>query len=129
MESETVSILQKNILLLTQNNLPEYEYIPQHYKPLPSLFTLHEIIELLRAIIFPGYFGEIIVNLNTLEFHLGVKIERLYSLLKVQIHNGIEFNAEDKGKDTSEELSSELTLAFKQGFFAASKHAFNDSAR
>lgn len=55
--------------------------------------------------------------MNTLEIHLGVKIERLYSLLKLQILNGIRFNAEDKENeykenDSSEELSSEMALAF-----------------
>jgi len=72
MKVDTVNILQRNISLLVQNNLHEYDYIPQHYKPLPSLFILNEIVELLRAIIFPGYFGDVIVDLNTLEFHLGV---------------------------------------------------------
>ena len=112
MESETVTILQKNVSMLTKNNLQEYEYIPQHYKPLPSLITLHEIVELLRAIIFPGYFGEVIVNSNTLEFHLGVKIEQLYALLKVQILNGLQFNAEHLENDSTEELASEIALTF-----------------
>jgi len=112
MKTETMEILQKNILLLTKNDLPEYEYIPQHYKPLPSLVTLHEIVELLRAIIFPGYFGEVIVNSNTFEFHLGVKIERLFILLKEQIQNGLRFNSSEIEKDNSVELASETALAF-----------------
>lgn len=112
MKTETVEILQKNISLLTQNNLPEYEYIQQHYKPLPSLKTLHEIVELLRAIIFPGYFGEVIVNSDTLEFHLGVKIERLNNLLKEQILNGLRFNAVENGSEYSDKIASETALAF-----------------
>jgi len=112
MKTETMEILQKNILLLTQNDLPEYEYIPQHYKPLPSLVTLHEIVELLRAIIFPGYFGEVVVNSNTFEFHLGVKIERLFILLKEQIQNGLRFNSNEIEKDNSVELASESALSF-----------------
>jgi serine O-acetyltransferase len=112
MKTEIVKVLQKNISKLTQNNLPEYEYIPQHYKPLPSLLTLHEIVELLRAIIFPGYFGEVVVNSNTLEFHLGVKIERLYILLKEQILNGLRFNSTDNDIDQSDEQASETALTF-----------------
>lgn len=112
MKTETVEILQKNILLLTQNNLPEYEYIPQHYKPLPSLRTLHEIVELLRAIIFPGYFGEVIINSDTMEFHLGVKMERLYTLLKDQILNGLRFNSTDNEIDYPDERASEIALTF-----------------
>jgi len=112
MKTETVEILQKNILLLTQNNVAEYEYIPQHYKPLPSLLTLHEIVELLRAIIFPGYFGEMILKSNTLEFHIGVKIERLFGLLKEQILNGLRFNSNGDKIDFSAEMASETALAF-----------------
>jgi serine O-acetyltransferase len=112
MKTEIVKVLQRNISKLTQNNLPEYEYIPQHYKPLPSLLTLHEIVELLRAIIFPGYFGEVVVNSNTLEFHLGVKIERLYMLLKEQILNGLRFNSTDNEIDQSDERASETALTF-----------------
>jgi serine O-acetyltransferase len=112
MKTEIVKVLQRNISMLTQNNLPEYQYIPQHYKPLPSLLTLHEIVELLRAIIFPGYFGEVVVNSNTLEFHLGVKIERLYSLLKEQILNGLRFDSTDNEIDNSDEQASEIALTF-----------------
>jgi len=112
MKTETVETLQKNILLLTQNNVAEYEYIPQHYKPLPSLLTLHEIVELLRAIIFPGYFGEMILKSNTLEFHIGVKIERLFGLLKEQILNGLRFNSNGDKIDFSAEMASETALAF-----------------
>jgi serine O-acetyltransferase len=112
MKTETIEALQKNILQLIKNDLPEYEYIPQHYKPLPSLLKLQEIVELLRAIIFPGYFGEVIVNSNTLEFHLGVKIERLYKLLKEQILNGLRFNSNENEIDQTDEQASEAALTF-----------------
>ncbi|MDD4968334.1 MAG: serine acetyltransferase [Paludibacter sp.] len=112
MKTETVEVLQKSISLLTQNNLPEYKYIPRHFKPLPSLLTLHEIVELSRAIIFPGYFGEVIVNPHTLEFYLGVKIERLYSLLKEQILNGLRFESTENESDHSDSLASETALTF-----------------
>jgi len=112
MKTEIVEILQKNITLLTKNDLPEYTFIPQHYKPLPSLLKLHEIVELLRAIVFPGYFGEVIENSNTLEFHLGVKMERLYNLLREQILNGLRFNTKNNGTDISNEHASETALSF-----------------
>lgn len=112
MKTEIVEILQKNIALLTKNDLPEYTFIPQHYKPLPSLLKLHEIVELLRAIVFPGYFGEVIENSNTLEFHLGVKMERLYNLLREQILNGLRFNTKNNGTDISNEHASETALSF-----------------
>jgi len=112
MKSEIGKILQKDILLLTQKNFPEYEYIPQHYKPLPSLHTLKEIVELLRAVIFPGYFGEVIVDSNTLEYHLGVKIEQLFNLLKEQTLNGLQFNSNNNEIEHSDRLATEIALTF-----------------
>ena len=112
MTPNTAKVLQKNIALLTQNDVPEYQYIQLHNKPLPSLAQLREVVELLRAIIFPGYFGETILSSNTLEFHLGVNFERLYGLLKEQIHNGLCFNKTDLKSDNSKALASEIALTF-----------------
>lgn len=41
--------------------------------PLPSAKALRDIIELARAIIFPGYFGNSTVNSRTVTYHIGVK--------------------------------------------------------
>ena len=112
MKTQAVEVFQKNVSLLTENIFPEYEYIPRHFKPLPSTHTLHEIVELLRAIIFPGYFGEGILNPDTQEFYLGVQIERIFGLLKVQILNGLRFNSEDDESEESVEIAHETALYF-----------------
>lgn len=49
--------------------------------PLPSAKVLRDIIELARAIIFPGYFGNSTVNSRTVTYHIGVNVERLFDLL------------------------------------------------
>lgn len=77
--------------------------------PLPSSRVLEEIIELSRAIIFPGYFGKSSVNTRTIKFHIGVNVEKLYKLLTDQIMAGLCFACEvcpdggskcrDKAKD------------------------------
>jgi len=53
--------------------------------PLPSAKVLRDIIELARAIIFPGYFGNSTVNSRTVTYHIGVNVERLFDLLTEQI--------------------------------------------
>ena len=40
--------------------------------PLPSAKSLYKIVELARAIIFPGYFGNSTVNSHTINYHIGV---------------------------------------------------------
>ena len=53
--------------------------------PLPSAKVLRDIIELARAIIFPGYFGNSTVNSRTVTYHIGVNVERLFDLLTEQM--------------------------------------------
>jgi serine O-acetyltransferase len=104
-------IIQKNVRLLSGHSLPEYEYIPRHDKPLPSNLKLSEIVDLVRSIIFPGYFGESITKFQTLEYHVGINVEKLHTLLSEQIQYGICFSDYIKCND-SVALASELSLAF-----------------
>lgn len=63
--------------------------------PLPSGKALGEIIDLLRAIIFPGYFGKSSVNTRTIRYHIGVDIEQLHKLLTDQIMAGLCFSCSE----------------------------------
>ncbi len=54
-------------------------------EPLPSGRALRRIVELARAILFPGYFGNSTVNSRTLPYHIGVNIEQLFEELAGQI--------------------------------------------
>lgn len=67
--------------------------------PLPSGKVLKEIIDLSRAIIFPGYFGKSTVNTRTIRYHIGVNIERLYKLLTDQILAGLCFSCYNEDID------------------------------
>ncbi len=69
----------------------------QHHEgtPLPSAQALQDIIDLARSIIFPGYFGNSTVNSHTLQYHIGVNMERMYNLLTEQILAGLCFNSND----------------------------------
>lgn len=62
--------------------------------PLPSGPALGEIVELTRAIIFPGFYGHSTVHAHTLQYHLGVEVERLHELLAEQIQAGYCFGQE-----------------------------------
>lgn len=59
--------------------------------PMPSVEVLAEIVQLTRAILFPGYFGDADVNSRTMLYHIGVNIDRLQVLLKMQIKAGLCF--------------------------------------
>lgn len=64
--------------------------------PLPSGPALQEIVDLCRALIFPGFYGNSNLNSKTLEFHVGVNVERLFQLLSEQVMAGLCFI---QGKD------------------------------
>ena len=59
--------------------------------PLPSNDALREIVTITREILFPGYFGQSKVMTDSIAFHLGVNIEKLYRLLKKQVMAGLCF--------------------------------------
>ena len=63
--------------------------------PLPSARSIREIIELTRSIIFPGYFGASKINRNTVRYHIGVQVERLFELLSDQISAALCFQSAD----------------------------------
>ena len=53
----------------------------------PSWPVLEEIVQLARAVIFPGYYGKSSVDPNTLRFHIVVTVEQLHHLLEQQIRD------------------------------------------
>ena len=59
--------------------------------PLPSGPALEEIVELARAILFPGFYGKSSLNTHTISYHIGVSIERLHKLLTDQVLAGLCF--------------------------------------
>ena len=83
--------------------------------PLPSGKALEEIINLSRSILFPGYYGNSSVNISTIKYHIGVRVEKLYEKLTEQILAGLCF-ANDCESETSQEL---LRQRAKAGVIAA----------
>ena len=74
--------------------------------PLPSARALQDVIDLTRAILFPGYFGNSTVNSRTVGYHIGVNVERLFDLLTQQILAGLCF-VEDETHSGCGELQRE----------------------
>lgn len=111
MNASIVNTIEKNIKLLINGDVKEYDYIPLHDKPLPSLQKLQVIVDLFRSIIFPGYHGDSVTDNDTLAFHMGVNLERLYNLLKVQVQNGLCFEASEAQCIESQKLAPEIARA------------------
>lgn len=67
---------------------------------MPSGRVLSEVVELVRAIVFPGYYGDVTSDSSTLRYRLGVNVEQLYSKLSSQIYAALSFCHD---RDCSEE--------------------------
>ncbi len=60
-------------------------------EPMPSGRVLADVVELVRSIIFPGFFGEAYKDDSTLEYRTGLNIAKVFDLLSEQIHAGLCF--------------------------------------
>ena len=78
--------------------------------PLPSGKALEDIINLSRSILFPGYFGNSSVNISTIKYHIGVRVEKLYEMLAEQILAGLCF-ANDCETETQADLQHQRAKA------------------
>ena len=72
---------------------------------LPSGKVLQSLVELCRAILFPGYYGQARITGQTIRFHTGVSIEQLFEELSKQIYAGLCL------ANTSQTISSQTAKA------------------
>ena len=84
-------------------------------EPLPSARVLCDIIDLARAILFPGYYGNSTVNSHTINYHIGVNVETLFNLLHEQILAGLCFASNgdcDSCTETKREEAGKMAAKF-----------------
>lgn len=65
-------------------------------EPLPSIRNLSKVIDLVREILFPGYFGNTTLRNGTTQHYMGVYIDELYELLSGEILAGMCFECTDE---------------------------------
>ena len=76
-----------------------YQIVCHQHKigePLPSIVQLSKIIDLVREILFPGYFGNTSLRTNTTQHYMGVYVDELYELLSDEILAGMCFECTDE---------------------------------
>jgi serine O-acetyltransferase len=66
----------------------------KHDIPMLSVDSLSECVELLRAVLFPGFFGVSEVTPQTMRYHLGATLDRVSMLLTEQVKRGICFTTD-----------------------------------
>lgn len=90
MNSRHEQVLRDTVSALSYSDtLPGLCHYRWQGEPLPSHESAHEIVELCRSLIFPGFFGDSAVNRFNVVYHAGLWMERLYTLLTDQITAGL----------------------------------------
>ena len=111
-EDKLKSIVSK---LADKTSLDTMCHICRSAEPLPTQSSIKSIINLCRAVLFPGFFGNDDVNSYNLEYVIGINCERLNALLTSQIAAGLTL-ASDYGEESSHELvkqkAADLALDF-----------------
>ncbi len=82
---------------------------------MPSIVNLTKIIELLREILFPGYFGNTSLRPKTTRHYMGVYVDELYAMLCNEILAGLCFECEDTNTNRIKkhrELAKKYALEF-----------------
>lgn len=111
-KSAILKRIQANVAQLSAADDARYRYIPLHRRPTPSVERVREVMHLLRAVIFPGFFDEVKEHsLASLPYYIGVYLERIYDLLQEQIYHSLGFEAAE-GEGASRGRASDLTVAF-----------------
>ncbi|PKL35593.1 MAG: serine acetyltransferase [Spirochaetae bacterium HGW-Spirochaetae-1] len=68
-----------------------YHRVKHQEVAMPSTETLSEIVELLKSVIFPGYFLNSDVNPGTMKYYIGSTLDRVMRLLSEQVKRGFCF--------------------------------------
>jgi len=112
METKSNVIIEEAIRQLSGHGDAECEALGHNEQLLPSIEKLEEVVELLRSIIFPGYFGGPVLRQQSRHHFLGVRIEKLYGLLAGQILSVQHFDTENNGTENATEKASESASLF-----------------
>lgn len=109
--TEILEQIQQHVRSLSAVDDPDFTYIPLHRKTSPNVDTLREVMDTLRLVVFPGFFGaEQEARPDTISYYMGVYLERIYDLLQKQIYDGLCFEAEECCD--SKEKASRIAVAF-----------------
>jgi serine O-acetyltransferase len=110
---EIRKILTETTDILSQKNSYKGLFHQQAgHTPLPSETNLKKIVNIIRSIIFPGYYGNSTVHIDTLLYHTGVNIEYLYGLLVTEIYAALCFVNTTNDTDLLNSTASESAAKF-----------------
>lgn len=109
--NSTEEIFARNIALLSEFTPEEERMVPAGTGAFPSIDSLREVISLVKSIIFPDFFNRRRNSCVTRVHYIGVGVDKLYSLLRREIGNGLRFDDSRSNGDT-EDIASKMAIDF-----------------
>ncbi len=110
--SETFTKVVKEL-----SDLRKYDFLyhkSKYDKPMPSVSSLTELVDNLRKILFPGFFGDSELRSETMSYYVGSKLDLIFLILVEQIRRGLCFSYSDKETicEDYEKLAKEIGTKF-----------------
>lgn len=85
-----------------------------HDVPMPSIEVLTEIVERLRAILFPGYYGPAQVSKESMPYYIGSSLNKVYAMLAKQIERGHCFVCSRENRDVCSDCKERSRVLAKR---------------
>jgi len=83
------------------------------YLPMPDVSELSRAMDLMVKILFPGYFGESVINTENLNSYIGVYLHKLVNILSEQVYRGFGFHQKEGNVGfISAELANQTCIRF-----------------
>lgn len=94
--------------------VPGFEDASLWCNPLPSVAELHSIMQLIREIVFPGFFDKRQIDPSMRAYSIGANVEELYTRLRTQIARGLLFGHTVKREAEVDTQANRLAIRFVQ---------------
>ncbi|MDR0733227.1 MAG: serine acetyltransferase [Dysgonamonadaceae bacterium] len=104
--------IQTTVQALVDNHSQKFPFIPIHERRLPATASLAGIIETVRSVIFPGYFGSPLAKEDSLVYHIGTGVEKIFNDLSHQIFDALFFQSEETDSAQMRTKARKLTYEF-----------------
>ncbi|HEX7504625.1 MAG TPA: serine O-acetyltransferase EpsC [Syntrophales bacterium] len=110
-------------LSTTSNGLSPAMRRAHHDQPLPSRDVVIEIVEALRSVLFPGYYGFSDLKVESVLYHIGATLDRIQHPLQEQIRRGLCFTCLDESQCTPDcdDKAGDITKSFLERLPAIQK--------
>lgn len=90
-------------------------YTSRRGMPMPDHEKMNRMVDYLRDILFPGFFGDFHVTPDNMEYHTGVLVSKVQEILTGQIVSGLCFNCNPGDNvvcDNCDSLAADLSMQF-----------------